>query len=159
MDHVTKFKLLKGDWVIVLDGCKALFLQNLGNEANLSLAAREVRDQPDPPNRELYTDRPGKVHQSATSGRSAVELVDRHDAAERAFVEGVAARLAQLAGSDNKARFTIVAPPRALGMIRKVYTPALKPALNVELAHDWVHLPVAQIESRPIDIAKTGTGA
>jgi len=40
----------------------------------------------------------------------------------------------------------VVAPPRALGMLRPTYTHALKSAVRVELDKDFVKLPVHEIE-------------
>jgi protein required for attachment to host cells len=152
------FKLKAHDWAIVLDGRKALFLQNQGDGVHPNLVTREVREHPDLPNRELHTDRPGKVHQSAASAHSAVELTDRHDEAERIFIEGVATRLGELVAAGKGNRMIIVAPPRALGMVRKTYTPALRAAISAEIDHDWVHLPVNEIEGRLKQGAK-GTAA
>jgi len=151
---MAKIRIRNLDWVVVLDGSKALFLQNEGDELHLNLVVREVRDQPDPRNRELFTDRPGKVYQSATTSHSAVELTDRHDAAEHAFIEASLSRLGELMVQAKHSRHIIVAPPRALGMIRKLYTSALKATSKAELAHDWVHMPVHEIESRLAEISK-----
>jgi hypothetical protein len=38
-------------------------------------------------------------------------------------------------------------------MIRKANTPALRAAVSAEIALDWIHLPVPEIEARLIDIA------
>ena len=145
---MSKFTLRSLDWAVVLDGRKALLLQNCGDAVHASLVTREVREHPDRPNRELHTDRPGKVQQSAASFRSAIELTDRHEEAERAFITQVAEKLDELAASDRDRHFIVIAPPRALGVIRKCYTPAFRSALQAEIGQDWVHLPVKEIENR-----------
>ena len=109
---------------------------------------RPAREHPDLPNHELHTDRPGKVQQSAASIHSAVEVVDRHDEAERAFIADTLKRLDELLASDRSQRFVVIAPPRALGVIRKGYTSHLRFALEAEIDHDWLHLPVHEIEAR-----------
>ena len=43
---------------------------------------------------------------------------------------------------------TVVAPPRALGMIRQSYSPAMRDAIKAEITHDYVKLPVDEIERR-----------
>ena len=40
----------------------------------------------------------------------------------------------------------LVAPPRALGMIRPAYSPALRAAVRAEVDKDFVKLPVHEIE-------------
>jgi protein required for attachment to host cells len=141
---------------VVLDGRKALFLRNEGDDRCVTLEVREVCQHADAPNRELHTDRPGKVHQSAASFHSAVELTDRHDEAERAFIGSVADRLAELLAA-GQSRAIVVAPPRALGMLRKAYSPAARAALSAEFDHDWTHLPVHEIEKRLKAQNPTGT--
>lgn len=55
-----------------------------------------------------------------------MEQVDWHDASERAFLQKLAQRLDDaLAGGETNA-FIVIAAPRALGMIRPAYTPAVR---------------------------------
>jgi protein required for attachment to host cells len=147
-DAMSKLNLRNGDWVLVVDGHKALLLQNRGDALYPNLVVREVREHPELPNRELHTDRPGKVHQSAASFHSAVELADRHDEAKRAFIADVAEQLDSLVASDKSCRIIVIAPPLALGVIRKCYTPAVRWAIQTEIDRDWVRLPVHEIETR-----------
>ena len=145
---MSKFTIRSHDLVVVLDGRKALFFENVGNAIRLDLAALEVRERQDPPNRELQSDRPGRVHQSAASFRSAIEVTDFHEEAERAFVEEIAQRLDALAVHNRASRFIVIAPPRALGALRKGYTPNIRAGLQAEIGQDWVNLPVDEIEKR-----------
>ena len=112
---MSKLRIRNGDWALVVDGRKALFLQNRGDGVHLGIVTREVREHPDLPNYELHTDRPGKVQQSATSSHSAIELTDRHDEAKRVFIAEVADELDRLATSDKFCSFVVIAPPPALG--------------------------------------------
>jgi protein required for attachment to host cells len=141
-------KIKSRDVVAVLDGHKAIILRNDGDAFFPNLVVVEARDHEQPPDRDLHDDRPGRVHQSAASFRSSVEVTDRHDEAERAFVVGVSARLDELISVDRHCGIVVVAPPRALGFIRAAYSPALRSALRREFDHDWVHLPVYEIEKR-----------
>jgi protein required for attachment to host cells len=43
---------------------------------------------------------------------------------------------------------TVVAAPRALGMLRQAYSPGLRGAICDELGKDWVKMPICQIERR-----------
>ena len=40
----------------------------------------------------------------------------------------------------------VAASPRALGVLREAYTPAVRKAVMVEVAKDYVNLPVPEIE-------------
>ncbi len=47
----------------------------------------------------------------------------------------------------------MVAPPRALGMLRAAYSPALKSAIRAEVDKDFVKMPVHQIEKQLTGVA------
>ncbi len=113
-------------WVVVCDGTKALILQNAGTRLAPKLRTREVYEQEAPPTREQGTDAPGRAFASVGTIRSAVDQTDWHDQAERAFLENLAARLdaAVIAGEVDD--IVVVAPPRALGMLRDAYSPHLR---------------------------------
>jgi len=136
------------DLVAVLDGRKAIILRNEGDALYPNLVVIETREHELPPDRELHDDGPGRVHQSAASFRSSVEVTDRHDEAERDFVASISARLDELVSAEKHCGLVVVAPPRALGVIRAAYSPAVRAALHAELDHDWVRLPVYEIEKR-----------
>ena len=48
-------------------------------------------------------------------------------------------------GGETK-RLIMVAPPRALGVIRQAYTQPLRDALRAEIDKDLVKLPIREIE-------------
>jgi protein required for attachment to host cells len=50
--------------------------------------------------------------------------------------------------TSEAAKLNIVASPRALGVIRKLYSPAVRDVLKSELGKDYVRLPLAEIEKR-----------
>jgi len=55
-------------------------------------------------------------------------------------------RLHDALSHDEAPALIIVAAPRALGMLRDVYSPAVRKAIRVELRRDLVKLPVHEIE-------------
>jgi len=135
-----------GDWVVVCDGRKALILENQGEAQFPNLRKRETYAQDNPATSVQGADKPGRVHQSAGSARSAMEQTDWHDEAERAFLTMLAHRLdAAVAAGETDAIF-LVAAPRALGMIRQAYSPALQDAIREELAKDYASKPIDEIE-------------
>lgn len=143
---MSKVKIRNGDWVVVADGRKALLLENEGDETLLNLKTREVREHPDPPNRELNSDKPGRVHQSANVSRSSVEQTDRHFEAEKVFIAELSERLTGLLASGGAKGLIIVAPAQVLGLIRKEYSPSVSAAIRGEVDHDLTHLPIYEIE-------------
>ncbi len=145
---MTKIKLRHGEWVVVCDGAKALVLQNVGDEKFPNLQTREVLQQDDPPTHAQGTAPPGRVQQSAGIGseRSAVEQTDWHDQAETAFLAKLMKRLDQAVTTGQTKSLIVVAPPRALGVIRQHYSHALRGALRAEIDKDLVKMPVHEIE-------------
>ncbi len=148
---MSKVKIRQGDWVVVCDGAKALVLENIGDELFPNLKTREVHDKPNPPTHEQGTDEPGRVFQSVGGTRSAVEQTDWHDQSEHEFLTKLAARLDAAVKAGQIKSLIIVAPPRALGVIRHAYTPALRAAVRAEIDKDLVRMPVHQIEKHLVE--------
>jgi protein required for attachment to host cells len=145
---MTKMKIGTGDWIVVCDGRKALILENLGNRMFPSLHTKEVREHPDLSTRAQGTDAPGSVHSSIGTARSSVEQTDWHDESERAFLRALADRLDVAVTTGETTALTIVASPRALGMIRPDYSDAVRKAVQSEVGKDLVKMPVHQIEEQ-----------
>lgn len=141
-------RIKHADWLIVCDGRKALFFENEGDAEFPILAARDVLEHKSPPSREIVTDRPGRVHESATTARSSIEPVDYHDMEETAFLGSVAKRLDEFIAAGTIKHLTMVAPPRALGAIRKIYSAPLRAAIRAEVDQDLVKMPVAEIQQK-----------
>ena len=132
--------------VFVCDRPKALFFENAGNKEYPDLRMREVLEQKNPSTSEQGTDRPGRSHSSVGPGHSAVGQTDWHDQAVAQFLKGIAEKLHLAVHKGTTKQLVIVAPPRALGMIRPHYTPAIKQALQKEIDKDLVKMPADEIE-------------
>ena len=132
--------------MVVCDGAKALVLENTGDAKFPNLKTVEVFEQKDLATHELGTDAPGRTHSSVGHGRSSVEQTDWHDQAERAFLVQLVKHLDAAIAAGKTKSLIMVAPPRALGMIRPAYSHALRAAVRAEVDKDFVKLPVHQIE-------------
>jgi protein required for attachment to host cells len=139
-------KIEQDEWVIVCDGAKALFLQNAGDSKFPNLQTREVMEQEVPPTSELGTDKPGRSHSSVGPGRSSVQQTDFHTQQEEEFLRSIMIKLDAAAQSGQMKSIIIVAPPRAIGVLRQHYTHALKQAVREEVQKDYVKMPVYEIE-------------
>ena len=145
---MTKMKIGTGDWIVVCDGRKALILENRGDRLFPNLHTREVHEHEDPSTHAQGSDAPGRVHHSTGSARSSIEQTDWHDEAERLFLKTLAGRLDTAITSGETSALTMVASPRALGMIRTDYSTAVRKALHGEIAKDLVKMPVYEIEKQ-----------
>jgi protein required for attachment to host cells len=131
---------------VVCDGGKALILENAGDAAALNLKTKEVHEQADAKTSEQGTDAPGRSINSIDGRRSAMEQTDWHDQAEQRFLTELARRLdAAVTAGETKA-LVIVAPPRALGVLRQAYSNGLREAVKAEIDKDYVRMPVHEIE-------------
>ena len=143
---MVSVKICAGDWVVVCDGAKALILENVGDATFPNLKTREVHEQTDAKTRDIGTDAPGRSHNSVGSARSAMEQTDFHDQTEQRFLSDLAKRLdAAVLGGETKA-LILVAPPRALGVLRQAASAHVRGAIRAEVDKDYVKLPVHEIE-------------
>lgn len=142
----NKLKVDRGDWVVVCDGAKALVLENVGDARFPNLQTREVYAQEDAKTHEQGTDAPGRSFSSVDATRSAMEQTDWHDQSERRFLTDLVGRLDAAINAGKLKTLIMIAPPRALGVIRQAYSHQLRDALRAEIDKDFVKLPVHEIE-------------
>jgi protein required for attachment to host cells len=143
---MLKFKIRQGDWVVVCDGKKALVLENAGDEKFLNLKTKEVFEHPDERTHDLGTGAPGRSFSSVGPGRSAIEQTDWHEQEEHKFLHKLAGHLDAAVEAGTVRSLIIVAPPRALGVLRQAYSRRLRAALTGEIDRDLVKLPLHEIE-------------
>lgn len=143
---MSDLKIDHGGWVVVCDGAKALVLQNFGNRVNWNLKTREIYEQDDPKTHEIGTDKPGRTFNSIGNGRSAMEQPDWHDQQEQRFLAKLAARLDRAVLGGETPSLIVVAPPRAIGVLRRAFTTHVRQAIRAEVEKDFVKMPVDEIE-------------
>ena len=143
---MSELRIDRGDWVVVCDGAKALVLENIGNRASPRLHTREVYQQPDPKTHEIGTDAPGRAFASVGNMRSAMEQTDWHTQEEERFLRTLAGRLDAAVNAGQAKSLILIAPPRALGVLRQTYSHSLRAVLRAEIDKDFVKLPVHEIE-------------
>ncbi len=143
---MSKTQYVSGDWIVVCDGRKALVLENAGDGLYPNFRLRESHEHKDSATHEMGTDTPGRVHASVGTARSAVEQTDWHDRAEQDFLRAMAQKLDEWLRTGSVKSLSIVAPPRALAVLRAAYTPAVRAAIKHELAKDLVKMPIREIE-------------
>ncbi|EJJ27149.1 MULTISPECIES: baeRF12 domain-containing protein [unclassified Rhizobium] len=143
---MTDVKVPWESWVVVCDGAKALILQNAGDAELMNLQVRETLTQPNQPDRELGTDKPGRSYAPDGLSGSAMEETNWQDQAEADFLKEVAVKLDELVHEKEASRIVLVAPPRALGTLRPNLSADAQAAISAEVAKDYTNLPIDQIE-------------
>jgi protein required for attachment to host cells len=141
-----------GEWVVVCDGAKALVLENAGDAKFPNLKTVEIFQQKDLPTHELGSEKPGRTMSSVGHGRSAYEQTDWHNQQEETFLTALAHRLDAAVTAGKIKSLIVVAPPRALGVLRPAYSHGLKKAVRAEMDKDLVKLPVYEIEKHLTDM-------
>ncbi|MFO1150289.1 MAG: host attachment protein [Alsobacter sp.] len=135
-----------GAWVLVGDGGRILVLREEGRPGAPDLHILYKMDAPaNPRTADQGSDQPGRTTSAVTPGRSAVEETDWHDQAERDFLRDAIATIGRWAEQDGPETVVMVAPPRALAMLREHMPRSLKPLVKAELARDYVHHPLSEI--------------
>lgn len=124
-------------WIVAADGAEARVFE----ERVLAGDVREVSDfhmkanGHDWPSAHRHT---ATAHESAGSGRHGAGGREPADEAERRFLRRVAAELDAAAGRRAFDSLVIMAPPRALGMLKAELSSALAAKLAGSEAHERV---------------------
>jgi protein required for attachment to host cells len=140
-------KIDREGWVVVADGRKALFAQNVGTPLDPKLEIRKVLEaEPNPPTHAQGTDRPGRAHDSTSPGRSAVGQTDWHAQAETEFVRSVARSLEGFCEREGVRSLVLVAAPRALADLRDALAPTVRQRVSKEVDKDLTNHPLPQVE-------------
>ena len=105
--------------VLVADGRKMLFFRNHGDENQIDLRTEAHDQREDRKDREIKSDAPGTVKQSAGYGRSTYEETDFQQQEEDRWIKEAADELKSRVLRNDFDALAIVAPPKALGMLKK----------------------------------------
>ncbi|MDO9489887.1 MAG: host attachment family protein [Sphingomonadaceae bacterium] len=143
--------------VVVADGRKMLLFRNQGDEKFPKLEAVTHEEKIIPASGDQATDGPGTTFSgSAASGavagnpgannRSSYEQTDFHQLEEDRFAAETAEMLRLRALRNEFSQLIVVAPPRALGELRKHYHKEVEARLIGEIAKDYANRPTDEIE-------------
>ncbi len=128
-------------WYVIADGGRARFVERDENGAFrtvLSFVAAELHAR----SSDLGRDRPGRVMESATPGRSAVEpRHDLHEAAKQDFVALVAEKIADEHESGRFDSLVLVAPPGALTELKHKLSKPMAELVVKDLQKDLTKVP------------------
>lgn len=140
--------LRQGTWVAVCDGRKALLLENKGNAEYPKLEMREHFEHKSAATHRQGSSAPGRAFSTAGGRRGSVEQADFHDQDEHAFLRRFAECLETHTRNHEIKSLVLVAPARALGMIRPVLAASTRQVVAAEFDRDYVKMPLYEIEER-----------
>lgn len=125
-------------WIVAADAAAARIFEE-------RLRAGDVREREDLRVRADSSDQPqshrhmATVHEGGGFGRHGAGTREASDEAERRFLRRVAESLEAAAKRDAFDRLVLMAPPRALGLLRAELGPACLRRLDVCDPHERVH--------------------
>ena len=141
--------------VLVADGRKILFFRNRGDEDQIDLRTEAHDEREDRKDSEIKTDAPGGIHQSAGYGRSTYEEADFHQQEEDRWIKDAAEELKDRALRNDYDALAIVAPPKALGVLRKCLHKEVEKRLVFTINKEMSDRPVPDIEALIENAAQT----
>lgn len=132
--------------VLVLDGRKILFFRNHGDENQIDLRTEAHDEREDFKDRELKADAPGTNAQSGGYGRPAMDETDFHQQDEDVWVKDAAEQLRRRALRNDFEALAIIAPPKALGVLRKELHKEVEKRIVLTLNKEMSGRPIPNIE-------------
>ena len=132
--------------VLVLDGRKMLFFRNHGDVNQIDLRTEAHNEREDFKDSELKTDGPGTTAQSGGYGRPAMDETDFHQQEEDVWVKDAAEDLRKRALANDFEALAIIAPPKALGVLRKKLHKEVERRIVLTLNKEMTDRPIPDIE-------------
>ena len=134
--------------VLVADGRKMLFFRNHGDENQIDLRTEEHDARRyQRKDREIKTDAPGVVQQSAGYGRSTYEEPDFQQQEEDRWIKDAADELKDRVLRNDFDAVAIVAPPKALGVLRKSLHKEVESRILCTVNKEMSGRPIPDIEA------------
>ena len=154
--------------VLVADGRKVLFFRNHGDENQIDLRTEAHDEREDRKDREIKTDAAGGAANSAGAAgsgigaqggghvsRPAMEETDYHQQEEDRWIKDAADELKRRALRNDFDALAIVAPPKALGVLKKCLHKEVEKRIVCTVNKEMSGRPVPDIEA----LLKSCTGA
>jgi protein required for attachment to host cells len=135
-----------GALVLVADGKKTLYLRNHGDSGMIDLRTESHDERDDPMDREIKTDAPGAQAPSAGMGRDTMDEADFHQQGEDRWVKDAAEDLNRRALKNDFDALVIVAPPKALGVLRKKLHKEAERRIVLTVNKEMTDRPIPDIE-------------
>ena len=133
--------------VLVADGRKMLFFRNAGDEHQIDLRTEAHDARTNRKNGDMRTDAPGTTQQSFGYGHSTYEETDFQQQEEDRWIKDAAAELKTRALRNDFDALAIVAPPRALGTLKKCLHKEVERRLMFTVNKEMSGRPIPDIEA------------
>lgn len=135
-----------GALVLVADGKKMLFLRNQGDDGIIDLRTESHDERQDRKDREIKTDAPGTQSPRVGVGRDTMAETDFHQQEEDLWVKEAAEELRRRALRNDFDSLVIIAPPKALGVLRKELHKEVERRIILTVNKEMTDRPIPDIE-------------
>ncbi|MBA3526162.1 MAG: host attachment protein [Sphingomonas sp.] len=135
-----------GALVLVADGKKMLFLRNQGDAEIIDLRTEAHDERQDRKDRDIKTDAPGSQSPRVGMGRDTMEETDFHQQEEDRWVKDAAEELKKRALRNDFEALVVVAPPKALGVLRKELHKEVERRIVATFNKEMTDRPIRDIE-------------
>jgi len=140
--------------VLVADGRKMLFFRNRGDENQIDLRTESHDARQDRKDRYYRTDAPGTEKQRFGFGHSTYEETDFHQQEEDRWIKQAAEELEARALRGDFDALGVVAPPKAMGVLRKCLHKEVEKRLICTVNKEMSGRPVPDIEALLADAGR-----
>ena len=132
--------------VLVADGRKMLLFRNHGDENQIDLRTEAHDERRDRKDSDIKTDAPGTQSPRVGIGRDTMAETDFHQQEEDNWVKDAADELKKRALRNDFDALAIIAPPRALGVLRKELHKEVERRVVLTLNKEMTDRPIPDIE-------------
>lgn len=139
-------------WIVVADGGRANIYKNVGEIGEIKLTLVRSSNQHTEQTHELGRDRPGRLHDNSGFSKSALESTDIHQVAEDKFLRAIVEHLAQDVQNGQCKEIVLIAPPHALGELRKQLPANVAKLVVSEIGKDYTHLAINELQKTLMNI-------
>jgi protein required for attachment to host cells len=128
-------------WVLIADGRRARIVENLGRGQGLHAVEGMSFEAELPPNREIFSDKPGRSFESSSPTRHGLSTPDAHRQLKQAFARQLARVLETKLAEGAFDRCVLVAPPETMGDLRRELPDRVREKVSGELVSDLTKVP------------------
>jgi len=142
-------------WILIADGARARIVQQDGPGKALAPALSHDYAASHAPTRDFGTDKPGRGQGGGTGSHHALDSkVDWHSYEKHLFATQLAGELLEAKSRNAFDDLVLVAPPQALGELRKAFDGRISGAISAELAKDLTHLTIRELGDHLGDVVR-----
>lgn len=133
-------------WFVLADGSRARFMTRRPEDPGYTIVEEHESPEAHLPSREIVSDRPGRVRESANAAHHGIEpRQDPHRAEKDAFVHQVASRLTAASAKGAFDELVLYVAPRSLATLKAALDDATRGKIKTEFPKDLTKIPLAEL--------------